>query len=223
MEKMQEKLQAHLPLLKEATKLSATSTYKVVKTIIVFGLFSLIFLIIGLIYLFKGELVTFRVVLVILILVLGIGATCFAATKKYQQVLIEAGKIYFDKLDVFKTKLAENLIDKLESGANTKVGTRVNQIVNVPQIINNSYEKVPKIITKAITYLIAKVPLIEYIDSINKEFISQGKEEKVNYLVAKTNNFFNENIFSVNNTKTIRIVFWVMTFIQIMLIYFLNE
>tara|TARA_Y100000815_G_C13334862_1_gene497427 strand:- start:652 stop:786 length:135 start_codon:yes stop_codon:yes gene_type:complete len=43
MEKIQEKLKQSLPLLKEASKLSASSVFKVTKTLIFFIVFNLIF------------------------------------------------------------------------------------------------------------------------------------------------------------------------------------
>lgn len=223
MEKIQEKLKQSLPLLKEASKFSASSVFKVTKTLIFFIVFNLIFLITGLIYLFVGDIIAYKIVLVILILIVGIVSTFLATTKRYHQVLLEAGKIYFDKLETFKLKFAESVIDKLEAGAKTKAGMTVNQIVNIPQIINSSYENVPKIIVKGINYLVSKIPLVEYIDVINKEFISQDKEQKVNYLVGKTNAFFNEKVFSINHVKTIRIIFVVAILLQIAFVYFIKN
>ena len=81
----------------------------------------------------------------------------------------------------------------------------------------------PKIVAKGLSYLISKAPLIEYIEVINREFVSQNKEQKVKYLVDKTNTFFNENIFSINHVKTIRLVFLVTLLVQIVIFYFIKK
>lgn len=223
MEKIQEKLIESLPYLKEATELSASSAFKVAKTLFIFGLTNIILITVGLVYLFQSEVTQMKWILVLTLIIIGIASTFFAVTKMYQQVLINAGKVYFDKLDVFKNNFAEHLIDKLENNSDTKWVKSVNQLVNVPQIINNSYQNVPKIISKAISYLISKIPLIEYVDVINKDFFLKEKEQKITYLVSKTNTFFEENIFSINNAKVINKLFFIMILVQIVLIYFIKK
>lgn len=225
MENVEKTLNRTLPFLKEAGKYSFSATAKVAGILVLFSIVNLILLIYGFYYFFESDYSANRLYLLIAMIAIAVFCTIFSCIKMYHFVIIDAARVYFGKIDDFKTKIAEKIINRLERGMNNNDinKTPVNQMINVADVATELYGKVPKFVVKIFNFIVMKIPLMDFSSEIKQHIDSGNKDAATKHFVTKTNEFFKENIFDKNNTRIVYITLILNIVLHILIIYLLKK
>ena len=144
----------------------------------------------------------------LLLFIVGILFTVFAIYKAYQFVLVEIfGYAYQQSSGLFH-KLSDLIVENSEKILNKSSNNKsVAQAIDYAGVLKEKFERTPKFLSKAVAFLLNRVPLLGMVKNVQSEIAQGNKEAASAQLYGEMDTFISQNIFGSNNTKW---VYWLL-------------
>jgi len=137
-----------------------------------------------------------------------IGFMLFSA---YNFLILDVMRVINKNLNPLYKKLCSILIEKIAlliEGENVDLNKDLKTTVNIALIIDEYFQKIPKLIRKGVTLLLKRVPLIGMLTELKAEILND-KEKASTLLFTEIDSFINESIFG--NLKSAWTMQWLKT------------
>ena len=195
-------------LLKEGSKHGIKSIKKLFLIAFLFGAVNTILFIFS-IYRTLITSFTYEKSLVLLfILCASIGITFYAIFKAYWYVVFDILKIFYNQTKPLLKKASIVLIDKSEHLLNNSANKKeLSKSIHIKKNLKNTFQKIPKLLSHSIIYLLLQVPIIEMLLDVRELLTDHNKTKASNELFNKIDQFIIESIFEGNNTLW---VWWIL-------------
>ncbi|NNJ56284.1 MAG: hypothetical protein HKP14_09135 [Bacteroidia bacterium] len=142
-----------------------------------------------------------------LLFAVGILFTGFALYRAYQFVLVEIfGYAYQQSSGLFH-RLSEVIIDNSEKVVNQSNDSQFSKAFDYASVLKEKFDRAPRFVSKAVSFLLNKIPLAGMVKNVQSELAEGNKEEASSHLYNEMDTFITQNIFGSNNTKW---VYWLL-------------
>ena len=191
---------------------------------IVFAFMNLLYLIVAFASYFSKEASNLNLIYLIANLFIGIGITVVAFSFTYKYILIDTLSIVYKYLTPFFKKLSIIIIEKVSSKAiSFSYKEKIQNSLNIGNILLEVYgRKVPKLLQKAILYLLKKIPFSDFIFNMKSELEDKKSNNLSALLYQQIDQYIRQSIFLTNNMKWIVWLLPLNVVIQIILIYLIK-
>jgi hypothetical protein len=140
---------------------------------------------------------------------LGVGATAYAAYRAYQYAFIDVVRVIYEIMSGFFQNICAIIIDKVWAIFQDKTKLNNKQLekaINIGEIVNEQYKKMPRLLKRGITLVLSKVPVVGTLMTLRNELVEGGKEKASHKLFEKMDGLIGD-FFQANNTRW---VWWLL-------------
>lgn len=216
--------QQTLPFLKEAGKHIAKTGFGVFMMMALFVATNLVFVTYGCFtYFTKEETTRESSIYLVVMLVVAVLSTLFAFAKMYKGAFMDTVALYFNKMDAFKNRIAEKIIDayyagKVKIGGSAKIGT----IINAKEVATEVYGHVPGRVQKIFSFILNRIPMAEFLTAIKTDLDANNREKAVVHFTNELNRYFEESVFDRTYKRTVYLVLLMAVALHVVAIYYLS-
>ncbi|MEZ5174117.1 MAG: hypothetical protein R2850_11575 [Bacteroidia bacterium] len=208
--KLVEILHYPLRLIAEGGKLGVKGIKRFFLVLFLFAITNLFLLLYSVIRVVMSGFEMPKLVIVILVLLIGIGFTAYAAYRVYQFVMIDAMRVIYGNMTSFFKNLSQTIIEKAASiiqGKTEITDQKLIEALDFGKMIQSKYKNAPGILKKGITMILKRIPFTGII-TLLKTDISDGRLDDASArLYSEMDGFITTTIFGNNNTRW---VWWLL-------------
>ncbi len=197
-------------LIREGGKLGVKGVKRFITNVFLFSIANLFLFFYAIYRLVSTEFFASKILIVIVVLILGIIFTFYAASRTYRYVMIDTVRVIYNGLGSFFQKISERIIDKVEPIFRNKESVPNEQLkkaLDFGKMVNSKFRKTPKFLRKAIILILNRIPFVGMLTDLQSEITSGKKTEAGRNLYLKMDGFITESIFGNNHTRW---VWWLL-------------
>lgn len=212
--------ESHWQRIKGVAKSGVKSTGTLILVMGLLGILNIGLLAVALIKLFFIDFEMMHLLWIGTTILVGSGFLFFAWIRTNQYAILKTMGSVYSKLDFVLEKIciliAEKVISLYKKGEDiTK--EKFPKVIDFGEVVNGSYQKIPKFIRKGLIFILNRVPFVELIMGITQGTINSDTEELGELLFEKSDEYIRETFFESNN---LRWLWWAVpcNFISLLLI-----
>jgi hypothetical protein len=196
-------------LITQGGKLGVTGIKRFILIFILFSFVNSVLFIYGLVQFITTGASPNKLVILLVLALLGVGATAYAAYRAYQYAFIDVVRVIYENMSGFFQKICAIIIDKVWAIFQDKTKLNNKQLekaINIGEIVNEQYKKMPRLLKRGITLVLSKVPVVGTLMTLRNELVEGGKEKASHKLFEKMDGLIGD-FFQANNTRW---VWWLL-------------
>lgn len=208
-------------LIREGGKLGVKGVKRFITNVFLFSAANLILLFYSVYRLVFTHFAVSKIFIVVLVLILGVAFTFYAASRTYRYVMIDTIRVIYGSLTSFFQKISDWIIEKVEPLFKGKVNVSSEQLtkaLDFGKMVNAKFRKTPKFLRKAVILILNRIPFVGLLSDLHGEISKGNKTEAGKKLYVKMDGYMQESVFGNNNTRWVWWLLPVNILIQILLI-----
>lgn len=196
-------------LITQGGKLGVTGIKRFIQVVILFSLVNSLLFVYGFVRIISTGVGTEKFIVLLVVALLGIGTTAYVAYRAYQYAAIDVMRVVYENMSGLFQKICAIIIDKVWAIFQDKTKLNNKQLekaINIGEIVNEQYKKMPRLLKRGITLVLSKVPVVGTLMTLRNELVEGGKEKASHKLFEKMDGFIG-TFFKANN---IHWVWWLL-------------
>lgn len=206
-------------LLKDVAKQGFKAIMAYSTSIILFGITNITIFIF---WLYKSNnILNEYFIKMIICLIFGILFTFLAISFTNKFILLDTIRVAYKHLESFFERLCTKIIDIVVNNGNNITGKDIHSFLNIKSLMIQSYgEKMPKILQKALFFLINKIPFSDFLIKMHENFKQIKDQRKLSYILySYLNNYIQNDLLGNVSMKWIFWLYPLNVTIHIILFY----
>lgn len=192
------------PLIREGGKLGVNGVKRFFTIVFLFSITNTLLFFYAIAQLVSNGFALGKVFFLLLVLLVGVGFTIYAAYRTYEYVVIDTMRVIYENLTSFFQKICLTIVEKAASLIKSKTNLTDDQLtkaLDFGKMVNEKYKKTPKFLRKGAILLLKRIPLVSMLIALKNAITSENKLEASQKLYNKIDGFISDNILGNNHTR----------------------
>jgi len=196
-----------------------------ISTVVLFGFINFLLIIYSAYKYFSNESETVKIAYLFLAIIACVAFVIISYIKSYRNAITKTINLAYDKFNFLLKKLCNLIIEKVDTIFKTKKenikSEDLKKVINVYDIADKTFTKLPKFVVKGITLLLNRIPIMDLVLDFKNDILQGKKTEASEKLFTKVDTQVKESLLSEASKSW---VYWLLplNIIVVLVIVFLK-